>query len=222
MFLKLARNLSSDQPVYGLQAVEQFADNDRPITVEEMAAHYVREIRSAQPNGPYYLGGYSLGGIFAYEIAQQLTSQGQCVRMLALLDTHFNCRVPAFVRFRLLVPRLFYHARRWLSLPRGQTSKYIKERWATFWLHLGRPSVDTAKRVGKFRILASRYRLKKYQGAVDLFTSEGTHQGMPRVFKYFAGRGLRTHHVSGNHTSMMDEHVHDLAQALQDVIDLAQ
>ena len=52
-----------------------------------MAELYVREIRKIQPKGPYYLGGYSLGGEIAFEMAQQLSCQGEHVNLLVLFDT---------------------------------------------------------------------------------------------------------------------------------------
>jgi len=55
--------------------------------IEDMAAHYIKALRVVQPQGPYWLGGYSFGGLVAFEMAQQLHSQGQRVALLALLDT---------------------------------------------------------------------------------------------------------------------------------------
>ena len=72
VFLGLAQHLAPDQPAYGLQAVGLDGSSPRHATVETMAAHYVQEIRSFQPEGPYYLGGYSMGGLVAFEMAQQL------------------------------------------------------------------------------------------------------------------------------------------------------
>ncbi|HEY6147837.1 MAG TPA: AMP-binding protein, partial [Thermoanaerobaculia bacterium] len=85
----LARTLGPDQPFYGLQS--QGLDGARAPyeTVEEMAAHYVREVRGAQPEGPYYLGGYSFGGKVAFEMARQLAQQGQKTAFLGFFDT-FN------------------------------------------------------------------------------------------------------------------------------------
>ncbi|NJN82946.1 MAG: amino acid adenylation domain-containing protein [Caldilineaceae bacterium] len=83
----LSRHLGPDQPFYGLQA--QGLDGRHPPHTEigEMAAHYVHEIRSLQPEGPYYLGGYCTGGTLAFEMAQQLHAQGEEVGLLALFDT---------------------------------------------------------------------------------------------------------------------------------------
>ncbi len=76
-----------DQPFYALQA--QGVDGIQPAlkTIDDMASLYIREIRSAQPSGPYYLGGYSLGGEIALEISQQLRRQGEHVKLLVMFDT---------------------------------------------------------------------------------------------------------------------------------------
>ena len=57
-----------------------------PTTVEEMAADYLRQIRGMQPQGPYLIGGFSFGGLVAYEMAQQLRQSGQDVELLVLID----------------------------------------------------------------------------------------------------------------------------------------
>jgi amino acid adenylation domain-containing protein len=82
----LARHLGPDQPVYGLQARGLDGRLPYQTRVEEMAAHYLQEIRVAQPEGPYFLGGFSFGGLVAYEMAQQLQARGENVAVLALFD----------------------------------------------------------------------------------------------------------------------------------------
>ncbi|MEW6084384.1 MAG: amino acid adenylation domain-containing protein [Chloroflexota bacterium] len=78
-----------DQPFYALQA--QGVDGIRPALkkFEDMAELYIREIRKVQPSGPYYLGGYSMGGEIALEIGQQLLRQGEQVNLLVMFDTKF-------------------------------------------------------------------------------------------------------------------------------------
>jgi thioesterase domain-containing protein/acyl carrier protein len=87
LFSDLACELGSDQPFYGLQCPG--LDGKQPLInrVEDLAAHYVEEIRKVQIEGPYYLGGYSFGGIVAFEMAQQLQQQGQTVAIVAMLDS---------------------------------------------------------------------------------------------------------------------------------------
>ena len=83
----LARHLGEDQPFYGLQGVGFEGEAAPQRDVEEMAAHYLRAVESVQPSGPYFLGGHSLGGWVAYEMAQQLARRGQSVGLVAIVDT---------------------------------------------------------------------------------------------------------------------------------------
>ncbi|PYO02030.1 MAG: hypothetical protein DMD91_05650 [Candidatus Rokuibacteriota bacterium] len=86
-FRLLVLPLGEDQPVYGLQ-YPGLDGQTAPLTrIDEMAAEFIRHMRQVQPGGPYYLCGYSFGGLVAYEIAQQLTAQGQPVAMVAFFDT---------------------------------------------------------------------------------------------------------------------------------------
>ena len=84
----LGRHLNPDQPLYGLQSRGLDGSTPPYTRVEDMAAHYIKEIRTLQPEGPYFLGGLSGGGKVAYEMAQQLHLQGQKVAFVALFDTY--------------------------------------------------------------------------------------------------------------------------------------
>jgi amino acid adenylation domain-containing protein len=83
-YLDLAHHLAPDQPFYALQTPD-----DRPPaqSIEEMAARYLAEVRRVQPQGPYRLGGWSMGGLVAFEMARQLKAEGQEPELLALIDT---------------------------------------------------------------------------------------------------------------------------------------
>jgi acyl transferase domain-containing protein/thioesterase domain-containing protein len=83
-YYDLANELGSDQPFSGLQSVGMYGQPDR--TIEEMATHYIEALRSVS-KGPYLLGGWSFGGLVAFEMAQQLHRAGEEVALLALLDT---------------------------------------------------------------------------------------------------------------------------------------
>ncbi len=86
-FIPLARHLGAEVPFYAFQA-RGLADDLEPwATLEEMAACYVAEIRRVQPAGPYRLGGWSFGGLAAFEMARQLAAQGEAIGLLAVLDT---------------------------------------------------------------------------------------------------------------------------------------
>ncbi len=86
-YVELARHLDPDQPLYGLQARGLESDEEPFDRIEDMAAHYIDALRAIQPDGPYALGGWSSGGVVAFEMAQQLRRQGQAVDLIALLDT---------------------------------------------------------------------------------------------------------------------------------------
>jgi amino acid adenylation domain-containing protein len=91
----LAQHMAPDQPIYGLSshiAGEAFAFN----RVDELADHYIQQMRTLQPEGPYYLAGVSFGGLVAFEIARRLVDQGQKVALLALLDTRLSTVLQRF------------------------------------------------------------------------------------------------------------------------------
>jgi thioesterase domain-containing protein len=83
----LAQRLGRDRPFYGIRSRGLHGEPDLPGRLEEMAQEYVAAIREVQPRGPYLLGGWSAGGLVAFEMAQQLFTQGESIELLALLDT---------------------------------------------------------------------------------------------------------------------------------------
>ena len=89
---RLAAHLGGDRPFYGMQARGLYGE-DRPHgDFIEAARGYIAEMRQVQPNGPYLLGGFSGGGLVAWEIARQLEEAGETVSLLALLDTPLPMR----------------------------------------------------------------------------------------------------------------------------------
>src|SRR5205807_4071054 len=85
--LPFLRSLGPDQPCYGLQPPGMDWGTEGCTTVEEMAAHYIGEIKAVQPRGPYRLLGASFGGLIVFEIALQLQRMGEPVEFLAMLDS---------------------------------------------------------------------------------------------------------------------------------------
>ena len=86
-YLDLARHLGAEQPIYGLYARGLDAGQQPHTQIEDMAAEYLEAIRGVQPHGPYLLGGWSMGGVIAFEMAHQLQAQNEEVSLLALIDT---------------------------------------------------------------------------------------------------------------------------------------
>lgn len=131
----LARHLEPNQPLYGIQARriggEQVAHSD----VKDMAAYYIKEMRTVQPKGPYYIGGASFGGMVAFEMAQQFKAQGEDVAFLAFFDT----RAPGYPRYLPgttlfkskvlnLVRKLELHWDKLVLLKTGTRRNYVAER----------------------------------------------------------------------------------------------
>jgi thioesterase domain-containing protein/acyl carrier protein len=133
VYRNLARYLGADQPVYGLQS-QGLNGSGRFLTrMEDMAAHYVREIRSLQSEGPYYLGGYCLGGIVALEMAQQLRAQGEQVALVAMIET-YNERVSPMTQSFLIslfhsLQNVGYHLSNFLILKGSERWRFLNEKW---------------------------------------------------------------------------------------------
>jgi amino acid adenylation domain-containing protein len=85
-YKELVQSLGNDQPFYGVQPRAPENGLTYNTEIEAMASDYVQALRGHQPKGPYWLTGWSMGGVIAYEMARQLQQQGQQVAMLALID----------------------------------------------------------------------------------------------------------------------------------------
>ncbi|HSF43076.1 MAG TPA: amino acid adenylation domain-containing protein [Thermoanaerobaculia bacterium] len=87
VYLPLARHLGPDQPLYGFEAGALHEQAGKPpASIEEMAAGYGKALRAAHPHGPYLLGGWSYGGVVAFEMARQLREDGEEVPLVTLID----------------------------------------------------------------------------------------------------------------------------------------
>jgi thioesterase domain-containing protein len=117
IYRELAMRLSSEQPVYGLQA-RGLDGKQTPIQerLADIAADYIQQIRTVQPKGPYALSGLSNGGNIALEMSQQLIAEGEEISFLGMFDSYAsggNTLLPPFPR---LLSSLHYALR--FSLPR--------------------------------------------------------------------------------------------------------
>ena len=90
----LAHLIGADRPFYGLQARGLYGDQEPHRSIEDAARDYISELRDVQPTGPYMLGGFSGGGITAYEMARQLEEAGEQISLIVLLDTPLPKRRP--------------------------------------------------------------------------------------------------------------------------------
>lgn len=217
-FRNLSRHLGAEQPFYALQPLG--LDPRRPChtRVEDMATHYLKEVRLIQPVGPYYFGGYSLGGLIALEMAQQLVAEGQEPAWVGLFDT-FCPSVPESQRASKTAGLLWgwvtsgllafvrctnEERRRHVSRIGRTLVQGLKRR-----LHgLGLPArLKTVSRA--CRQAAEMYEPRPYAGPMFLFRSRYkplTQFRNPHVgWTKYALRGIEIREIDGDHDSVLLE-----------------
>jgi amino acid adenylation domain-containing protein len=213
----LARHLRPARTVYGLKAVRDSVDRSR---IDTVASHYLAAIRRLQPRGPYTIGGYSFGGVVAFEMARQLVAGGETVERLILLD--------AYGPNRRLLPaarRILIHAGRLLRIDRGAKVDYVR-------LRARRQSIGIRRRLNawrfaygiKFRGAAPRtllddigsahrqaariYVASPYAGRIDLFrAADEVDIWHPDPCLGWTGLSddIRVHDVPGDHLNFLKE-----------------
>lgn len=221
--------LEADRPIYGLQS-RGLDGKDSPCTsVPEMAAYYIQEIQSVQPQGPYLLLGFSLGGLIAFEIAQQLQFQGQDVKMLALIDpTNPNVTFQDDTRvipYTSLFEKTRSHFRTLMKLNIKDGTTYVWERlqWNLTLGHINalykiyvcyvKRSMSELRAMNVYwanYIAQYSYVPKPYLGQVTLFKAEdlGTiaeDDDSESSWRLLATGGVDVELVPGSHLDMMDE-----------------
>jgi len=214
-FHYLAKYMKPDYPFYGLQA--QGMDGSHSDTrIEDMAAHYINAIRAVQARGPYQLGGFSLGGLVAYEMACQLVAAGEEVGAVILFDTYATKPKP--VNASLL--ELARHPS-WAKIKRLPEAIYKKiRRTVRVWFL---PDHVTKVRLNNDRA-AEQYRLRPYSGKITLLRAEDTWRTSEDPE---AGWGplvgeVESVQLSGGHIDILGEpHVGRLAECLKDCINRA-
>jgi thioesterase domain-containing protein len=205
------------RPFYGLQP-PGLSDGEVPLRrISELAAHHVAQIREIQPHGPYAIGGYSLGGLVAYEMGCQLEAQGEAVECIAIIDTYRPGLKPPPERGlkRRLKRRLSPYARRLLRRPSAASAagqrKVVDERLATL--------------VFAHRQAARAYRPAALSASLVVFSTEQRGK-WSRTWGSDASLGweglaagrFETHTMPGTHHAVMARpHVEVLATRLAEV-----
>ncbi len=238
-YRNLALHLGS-QSVYGLQP--QGLDGKQPplTRVEDMASHYIQEIQTIQPNGPYFLAGYSFGGIVAFEMAQQLHKQGEKVDFLVLLDT---CR-PGSTKRSPFLKRIFLHLDNVLQLgPAYLWRKAVS--WSNYSKYLlthrykrhlnvaldlwnvahNLPDTDKHLAIIDANVQAlDKYIFQAYPGRITLLRTEDQNRDDAVGMQYdpqfgwgdLVAGGIDIHYVPGSHLSLLKEpYVRVVAEKLQ-------
>ncbi len=132
LYRDIANHLAPEFTVYGIQARGLNGSHYTPGSIEEMAIDYIEAIKKVQPNGPYNLGGYCLGGTIAYEVAQQLSVRGDEVKNLFLIETYNVCFANYSHSFSEKTKEKFenvkFHYDNLMSLKGSERKTFIKQK----------------------------------------------------------------------------------------------
>jgi thioesterase domain-containing protein len=131
-FVRLGKYVGDDQPFYALQPPGIEGECEPLTSVSDLAAHYVREMRTFLPGGPFLLGGYCAGGAIAFEVAQQLRTQGETVPLFVMFDAICPTasrlhNVPSFL-IRYLRYRVQYHVKTLAKMSARDKAGYLMDR----------------------------------------------------------------------------------------------
>ncbi|PYS94472.1 MAG: hypothetical protein DMF50_12430, partial [Acidobacteria bacterium] len=227
----LARRLGVDRPVFALEAPGLRGETIPEATVEGLAARHLEALREHQGRGPYFLGGWSFGGVVAYEMACRLAALGEEIGLLALIDSRAPGALPAPadpVEGATLVAML---AREIGAASDGveRSIDDIVERAKSSGLLP--PEVGPAEIRRLLEVLAANLKALRsylpgpYAGRVTLFRAvESTtlHRDTTLGWRALASRGVEVHEIPGDHYSMVREpHLRVLAERIKDCLDEA-
>ncbi|HVS00085.1 MAG TPA: amino acid adenylation domain-containing protein, partial [Thermoanaerobaculia bacterium] len=216
-YVHLARHL--DRPVYGFQAQED-------ATLEEMAARYIRALREVQPEGPYSLGGWSMGGVVAFEMARQLEQQDEAVDAVVLIDSRAPRQVPERADGEL-VALFAQDVSRLLGLGGLDLPPQLDAGEALHWLSaeaertgLLPPGAGSGEVERRFAAFQANFRaLERYSGepcAAPLILFQASRPDPDLGWGCLARGPFETHQLAGDHyTLLRPPHVEGLARLLR-------
>ena len=233
-FQALVKYVNEDQPFYVLESVGLDGKEPPHDNVEEMAEHYVKEIRTLQPDGPYLIGGRCFGGRVVFEMAQQFMRQGQEVALLAIFDTWPPFRempkayVPPKRDFNHFVKSSLAHMKSgdfWHVVNNYAGNKIGKATWKiknklkyTF-------SSEKKKLYNRIMLLhfaaQDRYVAKKYPGRITLIECATFKPEFRKGWEELAGGGFETYVVpdTDHKTIVREPKIRDFAEKLNFVLE---
>jgi len=218
LFRPLAASLDINRPFLGVDFDR--ADRDAPPhTIAEYAARLARTIRTAQPHGPYYVGGWCIAGLLAYEVAAQLLEQGQQVGLVVMLDAvnpeHF-CAIP---KARMMASKAAFHIRQMLRIRIGDVFPYAWERAKGFFTQaLNRPQQEDPFEQA---LLAAAIAYRPQPIRARVLALEPADRPRARDLKqswaaHIQQGTLEVRDVPGDHLSMFEQpHVQALAKCIK-------
>ncbi len=240
----LARHMAPDRPFYGLQSRGLYGGAPPLQTVEEMAEHYLGEVRTVQPEGPYLLAGYCFGTIVAFEMTQRLQRNGEKVELLAMFNgpsppwirqygwfggqpSHRAVRAattpPALPLSKKVIRVLRDPERRrhWAGHLRWKAGRMFDGPRTKLSLRFGRPLPESLREryfLGIHYYAERAYEPEPADCEILMFSGEGLYDDPALGWEGLATRGVRTYVVPGEHNDnrelMREPHATFLAGCL--------
>ena len=223
---KLGQSIDTPRPVYAIQArgvdgVEEPHDN-----IADMVDYYVAHVRSVQPRGPYFLAGYSFGGIVAMDMARRLQGRGENVPLVGFIDTFAHPRT--FSRGQRHLVRIRGILGDFRAKPFGEalrlTLNRLRNRGAgnlpTPMILADSPEDGTGGALRKVHVAAHKalndYQPRPYLGPIEFFKPTTSIFPIPpkRIWGGLIEGGITVHEVPGDHGSMVRAEVGGLARAM--------
>ena len=216
VFLPLARRLGSDQPLLAIDpTLLHISMLSTSLTMEDIAACLVKQVREIQPYGPYCLGGFCAGGLMAYEMARQLVESGHQVALLALFEPQtpadYNGRSTEF-KMSSLFKKLKFHLQSLQQLDKKEARLYVRDRAETFLRYMRRlssrrlrnkatyPNDGRLDNVEDILFVAYRnYRPQPFTGPVALFRAANQLPGSEGDGQFWTdlAAALEVHEIPG-------------------------
>jgi thioesterase domain-containing protein/acyl carrier protein len=224
VYARLARHVEPERPFYGLKARSAEGTAASPYSVEEMASDYLREIRARQPHGPLIVVGECAGGVIAYEIAQQLRTQGRELTLLVLLDTPRPDDLSEPRAHFVHLTRWSHHRERLRRLGGAAKLRYLVRAGMSLLCTKGRATNGSVSDIQRTYIRAIyRYRPTPYLGRLTLLVDEEVSRISPTLgWAGLASGGIDVRRVPGNHISYIRGNVRATARALRECLEQAE
>ena len=220
----MTRRMTYPGAVIGVQARGLDGKEPPHINVEAMAAEYLQEVKARQPEGPYYLCGYSFGGLVAFEMARRLWESGDEVGLVGLFDTMMSPFRWPLGTWLSIVRRRFVHfaaavsvdpIHTWPAAIRKMGSR-VRERLRGYPKPKAREEpplpgflksapASVLKVAASSMVASARYRPGYYPGELTLFSPMGREPGLPSLLSIWRkhARALSFVETAGNHWTML-------------------
>ena len=221
MFHSMVSYLDPERPLYGIQAIGLDGSDQAIHSIEHIASIYITDMRAENPDGPYALLGYSLGGMIALEMAKQLKALGKKVTMLGMIDTYvdnaelFDTKaVKLFKKIWRQIPKLLFIIKSLIRYPKdtllyqlNMVKSRIKRLFGQEEKMISAEQSFQERIYQKYEDVYGKYKLSAYDAEIHLFKVKKRLYFLddPRYLGWrpFAPKGLKIYNLPGDHKTFI-------------------